>query len=56
VLPTKLKDSASAFHGIWTEAGTFENVEQAFEFLKSWLIERKEGDDLPDRSVRRYGI
>jgi hypothetical protein len=56
VLPNCLKDSASAFRGAWTEAGTFENLEQAFALVKAWLLDRKEVDDLPGRSVRRYGI
>ncbi|HTU91238.1 MAG TPA: hypothetical protein VMF69_14255 [Gemmataceae bacterium] len=56
VLPNKLKESAGAFRGAWTEAGTFENVEQAFALLKAWLLDRKEVDELPSRSVRRYGI
>ena len=56
VVPYKLKESASAFRGAWSEAGTFENLEQAFELLIAWLIDWKEVDDLPDRSVRRYGI
>ena len=55
-LPNALKNSASAFRGAWTEAGTFENIEQAFAFLKAWLVHRKEVDDLPNRRVRRYGI
>ena len=56
VLPSCLKESASAFQGRWTEAGTFENMEQAFELLKAWLIDSKEVDSLPKRCVRRYGI
>lgn len=56
VLPNKLKDSAGAFRGAWTEAGTFESVAQAFAFLKAWLLDHKEVDDLPGRFVRRYGI
>ena len=56
VLPSVLKESSSAFRGAWTEAGTFENIEQAFAFLKAWLLDWKEVDDLPPRSVRRYGI
>jgi hypothetical protein len=55
-LPNVLKDSASAFRGMWTEAGTFENIEQAFALLKAWLIDRKEVDYLPFRRTRRYGI
>jgi hypothetical protein len=56
VLPSSLKGSAGAFQGAWSEAGTFENLEQAFEFVKAWLFDWKEIDDLPSRSVRRYGI
>jgi hypothetical protein len=56
VLPRNLKESASAFRGAWSEAGTFENMEEAFELVKAWLLDWKEVDDLPGRSVRRYGI
>jgi hypothetical protein len=56
VVPSKLKESASAFRGAWTEAGTIENIEQAFALLKAWLLDQKEIDELPSRSVRRYGI
>jgi len=55
-LPSKLKESASVFRGAWTEAGTFENIDQAFALLKAWLLDQKEVDELPPRSVRRYGI
>src|SRR5262245_47208430 len=41
VLPSKLKNSAGAFQGAWTEAGTFDNIEQAFLFVKAWVLERK---------------
>ena len=56
VLPSRLKGSAGAFRGAWSEAGTFEDMEQAFELVKAWLLDWKEVDDLPSRSVRRYGI
>ena len=56
LLPSKLKESAAAFRGAWSEAGTFENMEQAFVLLKAWLLDRKEIDDLPHRCVRRCGI
>lgn len=55
-LPERYKASASAFHGMWTEVGTLTDLEAAFEFLKAWLIDRKEIDDLPQRQVRREGI
>jgi hypothetical protein len=47
VLPGNLRASARAFQGVWSEAGTFENMEQAFRFLKAWLLDRNEVDDLP---------
>jgi hypothetical protein len=53
VLPDYLKESADLFRGGWSEAGTFDDLEQAFELLKAWLIDRKEVDDLPSRHVRR---
>jgi hypothetical protein len=56
VLPDRLKGAASAFRGMWTEAGTLENIEQAFELVKAWLIDGKEVDSLPQRQFRRYGI
>ena len=56
VLPGSLKRSADAFRGAWSEAGTFESMEQAFELVKAWLLDWKEVDELPSRSVRRYGI
>jgi hypothetical protein len=55
-LPERYKASASAFHGMWHEAGTLADLEEGFEFLKAWLIDRKEVDYLPQRSVRREGI
>lgn len=56
VLPSSLKGSASAFQGAWSEAGTFEDIGQAFELVKAWLLDGKEVDDLPERRVRRSGI
>jgi hypothetical protein len=56
VLPSLLNGSAAAFQGAWNEAGTFENMEQAFALVKAWLLDWKEVDDLPSRCVRRYGI
>jgi hypothetical protein len=41
---------------MWTEAGTVDDYVQAFELLNSWLVERKEVDDLPKRTIRRNGI
>jgi hypothetical protein len=56
VLPREYEASASAFRGMWDEAGTVGDLEEAFEFLKAWLIDRTEIDELPQRYVRREGI
>jgi hypothetical protein len=56
LLPSCLKGSADAFRGAWSEAGTFENLEQAVALVKAWLLDGKEIDDLPGRCVRRYQI
>lgn len=56
IVPSKMKHSESLFRGSWFERGFFENMEQAFELVKAWLIDRREIDDLPSRSVRAYGI
>jgi hypothetical protein len=56
VLPSHLKAADGAFRDAWSEAGTFENIEQAFELVKAWLLDWKEVDDLPSRSIRRCGI
>lgn len=56
VLPASFQKSASAFQGMWEEAGSFENIEQAFAFAKAWLLDRKEVDEFPCRSIRRCGI
>ncbi len=55
-LPERYKASASAFRGMWHEAGSLADLENAFELLKAWLVDRKEVDDLPERSARREGI
>jgi hypothetical protein len=55
-LPATFKASASAFRGMWHEAGTLGDLEQAFELLKAWLIDTREVDDLPSRFIRRSGI
>jgi NDP-sugar pyrophosphorylase family protein len=56
VLPERYKASASAFRGMWHEAGTLADLEQAFELLKAWLIDMKGVEELPERSMRREGI
>lgn len=54
--PRVLHGSESAFQGHWTEAGTFENLEQALKLIAAWLLDWKEVDDLPNRKTRRYGF
>ena len=56
VLPHSFQASAGLFRGMWREAGNLPDLQEAFEFLKAWLIDRKEVDDLPPRYVRREGI
>ena len=56
VLPRRYRASSGAFRGMWDEAGTLADLEQAFELLRAWLIDRKEVDELPQRSMRREGI
>jgi hypothetical protein len=55
-LPNSLKDSAGAFQGMWTEAGTLEYISQALDLVKAWLVDEREVDSLPKRRVRRFGI
>lgn len=55
-LPCVLKGANGAFQGAWYEAGTFEDLDQAFGLVKAWLLDWKEVDDLPSRLVNRCGI
>ncbi|MBV9125020.1 MAG: hypothetical protein JO112_16825 [Planctomycetes bacterium] len=55
-LPESFKASASAFHGMWHEGGSLADIEQALDLLKDWLLDKKEVDDLPPRSIRSQGI
>jgi hypothetical protein len=54
--PAQIAESRPSFQGIWDETGTIPNLEQAFELLRAWLLEGKEIDELPDRSIRRWLI
>jgi hypothetical protein len=58
LLPRAFAESASAFYGMWHEAGALPDIERAFEFVQAWLIEDTEVDRLPvpERERRRYGI
>lgn len=55
-LPNILRESASAFQGMWSEAGTLESVQQALELAQGWLLDGLEVDDLPKRWIRRSEI
>jgi hypothetical protein len=54
--PRALKQASGVFQGGWTEAGTFENMEQALALVKAWLLDWKDVDDLPGRSNQRCGV
>ena len=55
-LPTRLAGSESSFRGVWHETGSVEDVEHAFQLVLSWLVDGKEVDELPNRTIRRFMI
>jgi hypothetical protein len=52
-LPTPFATSQSSFRGIWDEAGSINDISQALELLRSWLVEGKEIDELTGRKIHR---
>ena len=52
-LPTQLAASQSSFRGVWDEAGSVKDIQQALELLRSWLIDGKGIDDLAERTIHR---
>ena len=56
LLPQSFKASAGAFRGMWHETGSLMDLQTACEFLKAWLIEQKEVDELRPRNIRSQGI
>jgi hypothetical protein len=56
VLPSEFEASADLFTGWWNEAGSLRDIEQAFRFLKAWLLDEREVEDLPLRCMRSRGI
>ena len=56
VLPAAFKESISAFRGNWHETGSFSGIMEAVEFVKAWVVDEREVDDLPPRRVRSRGI
>jgi hypothetical protein len=55
-LPNQFAQSQSSFRGVWDEAGLIDDLHQAFCLLHSWLIEAKEVDELPRRTIHRCMI
>lgn len=52
-LPARFAASQTSFRGVWDEAGSVKDLPQAWELLRSWLIEFKEVDELTDRMINR---
>jgi hypothetical protein len=52
-LPSRFAGSQSLFRGVWDEAGSIKDLQQAWELLRSWLIDGKEIDELTDRMIHR---
>jgi hypothetical protein len=52
-LPSQFATSQSSFRGVWDEAGSLNDLYQALELLRSWLIDAKEVDELTDRMIHR---
>src|SRR5690349_8085292 len=48
--PREFEEAGDQFLGEWSEAGTLNSLEQAFELLKAWLIDRTDVDELPKRN------
>lgn len=54
--PAEIGPNNRSFQGIWDETGSIPDLEQAFQLLRAWLVECKEIDELPDRTVLRWMI
>jgi hypothetical protein len=52
-LPAPFATSQSSFRGIWDEAGSLDDLHQAWELLRAWLIDGKEIDELTGRMIHR---
>lgn len=55
-LPKQFAESQSSFRGFWDESGSIDDLGQAFHLLCSWLLEAKEVDELPHRTIHRCMI
>jgi len=54
--PMQIAQSRPSFHGIWDETGSLADLDQASQVLRAWLVECKEVDELPHRSIRRWSV
>ena len=52
-LPSRFATSQSSFRGVWDEAGSINDLDQALELLRSWVIDAKEVDELTARMIHR---
>jgi hypothetical protein len=52
-LPGQFAASQAAFRGVWDEAGSINDLQQALELVRSWLIDAKEVDELTGRMIHR---
>jgi hypothetical protein len=52
-LPNQFATSQSSFRGVWDEAGSVNDLPQALDLLRSWLIDAREVDELTDRMIHR---
>lgn len=52
-LPSQFTNSQSSFRGVWDEAGSIGDLQQALELLRAWLIDAKEVDELTGRMIHR---
>jgi hypothetical protein len=55
-LPSDFAGSESLFRGYWDEAGSINDLHQAFRLLHAWLIDAQEIDTLPQRTIHRCMI
>lgn len=56
VLPAEYSGSASAFRGKYHEVGSVNSITEGLELVKCWLMDCKEIDELPNRSINKNGI
>jgi hypothetical protein len=52
-LPSQFATSLPSFRGVWDEAGSVNDLHQALELLRSWLIDAREVDELTGRMIHR---